>query len=174
MEKATRRPEHSKVIIDIGGTRFVTKKSTLLTVPNTRLSDLLLTENCDKDSPEFYFDRNPFLFQNILDYYRSGTLHLPQNLCGMAIQAELEFWGLHEAHISSCCWHTFTQSTNAVATQLRIAKEFSVLSQRHETGLQAQTTKEKVWAFLAYPEWSPMAKVRNRRALAARKTHLPW
>ncbi|XP_064612428.1 potassium voltage-gated channel protein Shaw-like [Liolophura sinensis] len=159
MEKAYYRPEQSKVTIDIGGKRFVTKRSTLLTVPNTRLSDMLLVKNSNNDSAEFFFDRNPFLFEYILDYYRSGTLHLPHNRCGMAIKAELEFWGLHEAHVSSCCWHTFIQSTNAVATQLRIAKEFSVLSQRHDAGLRAQTPKEKVWAFLAYPEWSPMAKI---------------
>ena len=55
--------------------------------PGTRLGRLAraktqkqILEQCDKyfpgEIPEYFFDRNWFCFNSILDVYRTGTLHL--------------------------------------------------------------------------------------------------
>ena len=39
-----------------------------------------------KQKEEYFFDRNPFIFASILDYYRTGQLHVPSHLCGPMIK----------------------------------------------------------------------------------------
>ncbi len=60
------------------GTRFETYKNILKKIPATRLSRL--TEalvNYDPICNEYFFDRHPGVFSQILNYYRTGKLHYP-------------------------------------------------------------------------------------------------
>lgn len=92
------------VKINVGGTTFITTSDTLQKVPGTRLASL------SKDSQEYmaedgfyFFDRNPELFNFILDFCRSGELHLPQYVCWEVVRKELEFWQIPERKIAYCC-----------------------------------------------------------------------
>jgi potassium voltage-gated channel Shaw-related subfamily C member 1 len=63
----------NRVILNIGGTRFETYKTILKKIPATRLSRL--TEalvNYDSVTNEYFFDRHPGVFSQILNYYRTG------------------------------------------------------------------------------------------------------
>jgi potassium voltage-gated channel Shaw-related subfamily C protein 1 len=64
----------NRVILNVGGTRFETCKTILKKIPATRLSRL--TEalvNYDPVTNEYFFDRHPGVFSQILNYYRTGT-----------------------------------------------------------------------------------------------------
>jgi potassium voltage-gated channel Shaw-related subfamily C member 1 len=64
-----------KVILNIGGVRFETNKTTLKKIPATRLSRLTeALANYDKILNEYFFDRHPGVFSQILNYYRTGKL----------------------------------------------------------------------------------------------------
>ena len=92
--------------LDVGGSLFVTSRATLERVPNTRLSDLSeLDTNYNKDTRSWWFDRNPELFNCILDFFRCEELHFPHNFCGPAIKKELLYWRIHECDIAPCCWN---------------------------------------------------------------------
>lgn len=113
------------VILNIGGEIFKTRKSTLRNVPGTKLSTL------DQKSPhfnsvlgEYYFDRNPFLFSFILDYYRSGTMHLPPRMCSNLIREELNFWDLGDGCISECCRKPYFDELDENTTYELIKAEF--------------------------------------------------
>jgi potassium voltage-gated channel Shaw-related subfamily C protein 1 len=85
-----------KVILNIGGQRFETNKTTLKKIPATRLSRLTeALSNYDKILNEYFFDRHPGVFSQILNYYRTGKLHYPTNVCGPLFEAELEYFFLH-------------------------------------------------------------------------------
>lgn len=73
----------NRVVLNVGGTRFETYKNILKKIPATRLSRL--TEalvNYDPICNEYFFDRHPGVFSQILNYYRTGKLHYPNNVCG--------------------------------------------------------------------------------------------
>ena len=93
--KASESSDSNRVTLNVGGIRFETYKSTLRKIPATRLSKLTeALANYDPLLNEFFFDRHPGVFAQILNYYRTGKLHYPTNVCGPLFEEELEFWGL--------------------------------------------------------------------------------
>ena len=147
---------NERVILNVGGTRHETYRSTLKTLPGTRLALLAASEtqgdplqpppparsppprppprspgpggcleggarNCSArggDHPagggrEFFFDRHPGVFAYVLNYYRTGKLHCPADVCGPLFEEELGFWGIDETDVEACCWMTYRQHRDA-------------------------------------------------------------
>ncbi|KAM9228827.1 voltage-gated potassium channel KCNC2 isoform 4-T4 [Dugong dugon] len=155
---------NERVILNVGGTRHETYRSTLRTLPGTRLALLAASEpqgDCltaagDKPQPsppplspqprappllpgpggcfeggagncsprgsggdhpvggrEFFFDRHPGVFAYVLNYYRTGKLHCPADVCGPLFEEELAFWGIDETDVEPCCWMTYRQHRDA-------------------------------------------------------------
>ena len=107
--KAMAMDGENRIVLNVGGIRFETYKTTLKKIPATRLSRL--TEalvNYDPVLNEYFFDRHPGVFSQILNYYRTGKLHYPSHVCGPLFEEELEFWGLDSNQVEPCCWMTYT------------------------------------------------------------------
>ncbi|XP_054656133.1 potassium voltage-gated channel subfamily C member 2 isoform X1 [Dunckerocampus dactyliophorus] len=118
-----------RIILNVGGTRHETYKTTLKTLPGTRLA--LLASDSDIDSVldhlqqvpgfieynartnEYFFDRHPGVFAYVLNYYRTGKLHCPADVCGPLFEEELSFWGIDETDVEPCCWMTYRQHRDA-------------------------------------------------------------
>ncbi|XP_078527786.1 voltage-gated potassium channel KCNC3-like [Lissotriton helveticus] len=99
----------STLTINIGGVRFKTFSSTLKTFPGTKLANLTeshapSTYDFDPNLNEFFFDRNPSVFGYVMEYYRTGRLHFPSEICRSVFVEELEFWDINESHLARCCW----------------------------------------------------------------------
>lgn len=95
------------VVLNIGGTLFEISKKLLDKYPDTRLSKL--RECCSEyrlDKKQYYFDKNPEIFNVILDYYRNDEIHLSGCICPKLFQKELEFWEI-EQNIEHCCLHAY-------------------------------------------------------------------
>ena len=61
----------NRIILNVGGIRFETYKATLKKIPATRLSRLTeALANYDPVLNEYFFDRHPGVFSQILNYYR--------------------------------------------------------------------------------------------------------
>ncbi|XP_076169064.1 potassium voltage-gated channel protein Shaw [Ptiloglossa arizonensis] len=120
---------NDRVILNVGGVRHETYKSTLKKIPATRLSRL--TEalvNYDPVLNEYFYDRHPGVFAQVLNYYRTGKLHYPTDVCGPLFEEELEFWGLDSNQVEPCCWSTYsihrdTQATLAILDKLDVERE---------------------------------------------------
>ncbi|CAF0885174.1 unnamed protein product [Brachionus calyciflorus] len=107
----------NKIVLNIGGQRFETNRTTLKKIPATRLSRLTeALANYDRLLNEYFFDRHPGVFSQILNYYRTGKLHYPNNVCGPLFEAELEFWGLDSNQVEPCCWKTYTKHRDTEET----------------------------------------------------------
>ena len=84
-----------RVILNVGGQRHETFLTTLENFPDTRLAWIseYLRKNPSRDR-EFFFDRHPGLFAHVLNYFRTGKLHVPRDICGPMFEQELAFWGI--------------------------------------------------------------------------------
>ena len=115
----------NRITLNVGGIRFETYKATLKKIPATRLSRLTeALANYDPLLNEYFFDRHPGVFSQILNYYRTGKLHYPTHVCGPLFEEELEFWGLDSNQVEPCCWMTYTIHRD---TQVKIFSMTSIL-----------------------------------------------
>nr|XP_034979045.1 potassium voltage-gated channel subfamily C member 4 isoform X3 [Zootoca vivipara] len=117
-EEMAKCEESDKITINVGGTRHETYKSTLRTLPGTRLAwladpDAQSNFDFDGQSKEFFFDRHPGIFSYVLNYYRTGKLHCPADICGPLFEEELTYWGIDETDVEPCCWMTYRQHRDA-------------------------------------------------------------
>lgn len=75
-----------RITLNVGGVRHDTWKSTLESIPGTRLALLAhlleADESYDPTTGEFFFDRHSKAFDSVLNYYRTQELHVDQSLCG--------------------------------------------------------------------------------------------
>ncbi|CAL9705266.1 unnamed protein product [Knipowitschia caucasica] len=108
------RPHDTAAIqINVGGFKKRLQSDTLSRFPETRLARLLqchskesileLCDDYDDTEKEFYFDRNPALFPYVLNFYNTGRLHVMAELCIFSFSQEIEYWGINEFFIDSCC-----------------------------------------------------------------------
>lgn len=110
-------PGETRLYLNVGGQKHETFVSTLASIPDTRLA--WIAERAMKDprplgqKREFFFDRNPAVFTHILNFYRTGKLHCPRDVCGPLFEEELNFWGLDEKQIETCCWAKYDEHRDA-------------------------------------------------------------
>ncbi|CAL8358047.1 unnamed protein product [Arctogadus glacialis] len=103
--------------INVGGFKKKLWSNTLSRFPETRLARLLtcqskesileLCDDYDDADKEFYFDRNPALFPYVLNFYNTGRLHVMAELCIFSFSQEIEYWGINEFFIDSCCSNAY-------------------------------------------------------------------
>lgn len=166
---------NDRVILNVGGVRHETYKSTLKKIPATRLSRL--TEalvNYDPILNEYFYDRHPGVFAQVLNYYRTGKLHYPTDVCGPLFEEELDFWGLDSNQVEPCCWSTYsvhrdTQATLAILDKLdiegeklsdeEIARLFGYEEEYNRGTLTKwQKLRPRIWALFDEPYSSTAAK----------------
>lgn len=125
-----------KVTINVSGQRFTTWEQTLNVFPDTLLGSSARWKFYDEEKQEFFFDRDPYIFRYILNYYRSRNLHTSPQDCPLAFKAELDFFGISFYDIDECCsefngcaetsnkpTHRFASRRTSKAHVLRIASE---------------------------------------------------
>jgi len=72
--KQTAEAAKSQIVLDVGGTKFTTTKETLLKFKNTYFSNMIKCGSVSEDGV-YFIDRNPKLFEVVLDYLRCGVLN---------------------------------------------------------------------------------------------------
>lgn len=107
------RSNDYKILVNVGGVRHELLWSTLEKFPFTRLGRLqecrtedAILNYCDHysyDENEYFFDKNPKIFQAIISCYRTGKLHIPDEFCLTELVTELRYWGFDENFLDMCC-----------------------------------------------------------------------
>ncbi|KAJ8311575.1 hypothetical protein KUTeg_010930 [Tegillarca granosa] len=102
------------------------------------------------------------IFQSILNYLRTGELHIPSYVCGPAAKSELEFWGVSDDVIERCCWTNYNSwnSTQQALNQLERDRKVSFYHSEDPNKVTGcwKKAQAQAWEILNRPNSSRMAK----------------
>lgn len=90
-----------RMVINISGQTFETTAETLSRCPETRLGKLVDDDRAV--SASYFFPQDSDVFREILNFYQTGDLHCPKNICLSSFLTQLEFWEISPSLISECC-----------------------------------------------------------------------
>lgn len=123
-----------------------------------------IAKSCDDfnlANNEFYFDRQSRSFSCILDFYRTGKLHLADDLCVMSFKDDLDYWQIEDYNLDSCCQQRYHQRRDNVFEEMK--KEMESLKEHDEElfgNSQVERYQKFVWDLLEKPQTSLAARVR--------------
>ncbi|XP_051878581.1 potassium voltage-gated channel subfamily V member 1 [Pristis pectinata] len=155
-------------IINVGGSRFTLSHETLLSYPETRLGKLATSEQdsvldlCDDANfvdNEYFFDRSSQTFKYIIHYYKTGKLHVNEELCAMSFLQEIEYWGIDELNIDICCRERYYRRKE-INESLDIKRDTELIQNEEEdfSGVICEKLRQKLWVIMEKPDSSKLAK----------------
>ncbi|CAL1538846.1 unnamed protein product, partial [Lymnaea stagnalis] len=119
----------------------------------------------DETRQEYFFDRDPEVFRSVLNYWRTGRLHLPSTMCGPQVEEELKFWGLSEIDIEPCCWNNYNTWMQTIKSLKKMEHDRDpAYLHAHEPKQHVPVTKRQrlraaFWNILTDPAYSLAAKI---------------
>lgn len=168
---AESRAPNRRVVLNVGGVRHECLWHTLERLPRTRLGRLRRARThqevialCDDyalANNEYFFDRQPVAFAAVLDLYRTGRLHLSEELCVLSFADELRYWQVDELCLEPCCMHRFTQKKEGVLEEIR--KETELMRTKpqadHFGRGRVASLRRRLWHLFEDPSSSFLARV---------------
>ena len=129
----------ARILINVRGTIYETKVSTLSRFPDTLLgSTIERSKHFDRNRDEMFFDRDTEAFECILFYYQSGgILAKPSWVALEAFEEECRYFGINEDRLA----------------QLHL-RETGEERGNKESVMPQGNFRSKVWVFLEHPESS--------------------
>ncbi|CAC5411666.1 KCNC1 [Mytilus coruscus] len=121
----------------------------------------------DSNCMDFRFKRHTTSTNNIFDYFNGGKLHMASDICPQKFNEELEFWGLPETALESCCFTKYVSYFD----NLNILKVLEEGECKRNTIFEKVATmarghgwrsiQARMWSVMEYPTSAILAKVKT-------------
>ncbi|CAI5449263.1 unnamed protein product [Caenorhabditis angaria] len=102
-----------------------------------------------EDQDEYFFERVPRYFDPIYDFYATGKLHVPKDLCFDKFMAELRFWAVSKSRMDECC-SPFAQYCVTMGNDPKYTDEAAALQKEkdHFIGVRCANIRRRLWLIL--------------------------
>ncbi|XP_042251879.1 potassium voltage-gated channel subfamily V member 2 [Thunnus albacares] len=166
--------KHFTLNINVGGTVYLLPYRLAARYPKTRIGRLATYTDhsrkldlCDDyivQSNEFFFDRDPKIFHNIFNFYRTGVLWIKDELCPRNFLEEINYWGVRIKNSQRCCRISFEERQDELNEQLKIQRQLMAEMEMEENealyhGMAFGPTRRKIWNLMEKPFSSVTAKL---------------
>ena len=153
---------------------------TLSRLPNTRLGHLAklrkatlpstrpmaydevmrFCDDYDLSTGEYFFDRHPRSFTSIINFYRTGKLHLVDDICVISFHDDLIYWGIDEYYLELCCQNKYHQRKDHVLEEMKKEAELLKVEIEETIGPRCcSNARRKIWDLVEHPHTSKGARV---------------
>uniref|UniRef100_A0AC35UIF3 BTB domain-containing protein n=1 Tax=Rhabditophanes sp. KR3021 TaxID=114890 RepID=A0AC35UIF3_9BILA len=129
------------------GLTFLAKFIQLNHKAKCQIADYFLEEE-----NSYFFQRSPLLFNCIFQFYASGVIHRPPEICPASFLTELEFWRIPTTFVGSCC-------ADIIPKEKAEEKEEEVVDDHTFDKLRFGKLRRRMWTFLERPGSSLQAKI---------------
>lgn len=97
---------------------------------------------------EYFFERVPRYFDPIYDFYATGKLHVPKDLCFDKFMAELRFWAVSKTRMDECC-SPFTQYCVTLGDPKATDEAAALQKEKdHFIGVRCSNIRRRLWLIL--------------------------
>uniref|UniRef100_A0A914Y9J3 Uncharacterized protein n=1 Tax=Panagrolaimus superbus TaxID=310955 RepID=A0A914Y9J3_9BILA len=159
--KATEAEEPTFLRLNIGGSVYLILIDALLRAePNGFLAKFVQLNHAARlkvadayftDDDSYFFQRSPHTFDCVFQYYATGVIHRPPEICPAAFLSELEFWRIPLTNVGSCC-------AEIVPKERPPEKEDERVDDTTFDNLMFGKLRRRMWTFLERPGSSMQAK----------------
>lgn len=111
---------------------------------------LLFVDDYLEASGEYYLERNSRVAAIVMDYYLTGSLHKPQDVCLERFREELLFWRLLSVQLAPCC--ALLADTSGIKESLETEKELDEIRCLPEC-------RKVIWHLMESPSSSIFSKL---------------
>ncbi|KAL7839107.1 hypothetical protein SRHO_G00257650 [Serrasalmus rhombeus] len=166
--------KHRALNINVGGKSYQITYKMAARFPKSRIGQLAACTDpggkldlCDdyvvKDD-EYFFDRDPDVFNSIFNFYRTGVLWIRDELCPRNFLEEIGYWGVRVKMAHRCCRIAFEERSDELEEQLKVQRELEaeLEIEEHEEdfeGMFLGQARKKIWNLMENPVSSIPAKL---------------
>ncbi|XP_029776998.1 potassium voltage-gated channel subfamily V member 2 [Suricata suricatta] len=165
----------STLNVNVGGQSYRLDCGELACYPKTRLGRLAtstsrsrqlgLCDDYEERTDEYFFDRDPAVFQLIYNFYASGVLLVRDEACPRCFLEELGYWGVRLKYTPRCCRICFEERRDELGDQLKVQRELRAQAQAEEADELFRDVRfcgplrRRLWNLLEKPFSSVAAKM---------------